>query len=251
MSEKQIVIDDTLINYIELNPEAPRALVFLHGWQSSAAAWTGVIEKLKGNAVRIIALDLPGFGKSPIPKESWGVGEYSLMVKKLIQKLELKDVILIGHSFGGRVGIKLAAQDTELVKKLVLVDAAGFKNASIINELKILAAKTVKPLFSLPGLKQLKQTAYQVVGAKDYAEAGPMRAIFVKTINEDLTEYLPKIAAPTLLVWGSKDLDTPVAFGQVMNRLIPNSKLVVFENAGHFSFIDEPQKFAELIHGVL
>lgn len=251
MAEKQIVVDDALINYIDLNPEASKALVFLHGWQSNAAVWNGVLEKLKNNPARLIAPDLPGFGKSPMPKQAWGVGEYAAMVKKLIEKQELKDVILVGHSFGGRVAIKLAAAHPEMVQKLVLVDAAGFRNEKIINKLKILAAKTVKPLFALPVLKQLKEAAYRAVGANDYAAAGPMRAIFVKTINEDLSGYLPKITAQTLLIWGGKDKETLLAFGQVMNRLIPNSKLVVLEGAGHFSFIDEPEKFTELIHGLL
>lgn len=251
MAEKQIIVNDHLINYINVNSEASQALVFLHGWQSNAQIWTEVMTKLSKYPIRLIAVDLPGFGKSQPPKTAFGVGEYADIVKAFLEKLGLSKVIVIGHSFGGRIAIKLSTKDPEMIQKLVLIDAAGFKNAKIFNKLKILAAKTVKPLFSLPLLKQLKTTAYKAIGASDYAAAGSLKEIFAKTINEDLTDCLPKIKAPALLIWGSLDKETPLSFGQLMNQLIPNSKLVIFDGAGHFSFLDEPEKTAELIHGLL
>src|SRR3989344_2220679 len=145
LQSKQIVIDDLLINYIEANPEASQALVFLHGWQSQANIWQPVLQKFS-KPVRLIALDLPGFGKSAMPRFSWGVAEYSELVKKFLSRIETQDIILIGHSFGGRVAIKLASGNPELVKHLVLVDAAGFKNSSPMKLLKVIAAKLLKPL---------------------------------------------------------------------------------------------------------
>lgn len=251
MNSKQLVVRDTLINYTETNAEAAKALVFLHGWQSSAQAWSGIVARLAENPVRILALDLPGFGSSPLPKSTWGVGEYSEMVVEFIQKLGLKEVILVGHSFGGRVGIKLAATNADVIEKLVLVDAAGLRNENLVNRLKVLAAKTVKPLFELPIIRNFKTHAYRALGATDLADSGALKETFIKTVNEDLASCLPQIKAPTLLVWGADDTETPVAYGKIMNRLIPNSKLVVLDGAGHFSFIDEPDKFADLIKGQL
>jgi len=251
MNFKQLVVRDTLINYGEVNPEASKALVFLHGWQSSAQAWSGIVERLSSSPVRIMALDLPGFGSSPLPKTTWGVGEYADMVVEFIQKLGLKEVILVGHSFGGRIGIKLAAQNPDVIEKLVLVDAAGLRNENLVNRLKVMAAKTVKPLFELPIIRNFKTHAYRAIGATDLADSGPLKETFIKTINEDLASFLPQIKAPTLLVWGADDVETPVAYGKIMNRLIPNSKLVVLDKSGHFSFIDQPDKFADLISGQL
>jgi len=250
MHSKQLVINEVLVNYIDVNPESRNVFVFLHGWQSSAQAWSGIMERLSTKGVRLVAIDLPGFGGSPLPKTAWGVGEYAEMVRAFSQKLGIHRIILVGHSFGGRVAIKLSATVPDLVSKLVLVDAAGIKNENLLNKLMVLAAKTVKPLFALPVLRNYKSTAYKAIGAVDYAEAGPLKDIFIKTINEDLTEFLPKIHAPTLLVWGAKDMETPLAFGELMNRLIPNSKLVVLTDAGHFSFIDQPDKFTDLIQGL-
>lgn len=251
MNSKQLVVRDTLINYTETNAEATKALVFLHGWQSSAQAWSGIVARLADNPVRILCLDLPGFGSSPLPKSTWGVGEYAEMVVEFIQNLGLKEVILVGHSFGGRIGIKLAAMNPDVIEKLVLVDAAGLRNENLVNRLKVLAAKTVKPLFELPIIRNFKTHAYRAIGAVDLADSGPLKETFLKTINEDLASCLPQIKAPTLLVWGADDTETPVAYGKIMNRLIPNSKLVVLDGASHFSFIDEPDKFADLIKGQL
>jgi len=247
MHSKQLIVNETLVNYIDVNPESRHVFVFLHGWQSSAQAWSGVMERLSTKGVRLVAIDLPGFGGSPLPKSAWGVGEYSELVKDFSQKLGINKIILVGHSFGGRVAIKLSAANPELVSKLVLVDAAGIKNENLFNKLLVLAAKTVKPLFALPLLRNFKTTAYKAIGAVDLAEAGPLKDIFIKTINEDLSEFLPKIQTQTLLIWGGEDTETPLAFGGIMNRLIPNSKLVVLTDAGHFSFIDQPDKFTELI----
>lgn len=251
MIQKQIVINNQLINYLDVNPQAANTVVFLHGWQSSAQVWVKILELLAPSKVRLIALDLPGFGLSPMSKSAWGVGDYAELVKNFAIKLQLGSIVLVGHSFGGRVAIKLSAAEPKLIKKLVLVDAAGFRNEKIQTKLKILAAKTVKPLFALPILKRLKETAYRAIGAKDYAEAGALRQILVKTISEDLTDCMREITIPTLLVWGGKDTETPLPFGQIMNRLIPNSKLVVLSGAGHFSFLDEPDQFSKLIHGLL
>lgn len=251
MSSKQVVIYDTLISYTEENPEATTALVFLHGWQSSAQAWNGVIAKLSEVNVRILALDLPGFGASPLPKNTWGVSEYAEMVVEFIQKLGLKNVVLVGHSFGGRIGIKLAASNPMAISKLILVDAAGIRNDNLTKKLKVLAAKTVKPLFELPIIRNFKSQAYRAIGAVDLADSGALKETFLKTINEDLSTFLPQIQTPTLLIWGSDDTETPVEYGEIMNRLIPNSKLVILDGAGHFSFIDEPEKFMELIKGQL
>lgn len=249
LQSKQIIVDDMLINYIEANPEASQAFVFLHGWQSQANVWLSVIQKFS-RPVRIVAVDLPGFGKSPTPQTVWGVGEYANLVKKLLAKLDIYQPVLVGHSFGGRVSIKLAAQNPDLIKHLVLADAAGFRDDSAGKKLKIFTAKLLRPLFNLPGLEKLRPKIYKLIGAADYAESGALKHIFVKVINEDLSSDMEKIKNPTLLVWGETDLDTPVESGARMNRLIAGSQLVVLPGAGHFSFLNKTDKFVELIENL-
>src|SRR4051812_6722174 len=116
--EKQIIIDGLLVNYLEVNPQAANTAILLHGWQSQASVWNPVIEKLSGQPFRLIAMDLPGFGKSQLPKTDWGVGDYSKLVKLFLEKLGITSAIIIGHSFGGRVGIKFSALYPNIVSKL-------------------------------------------------------------------------------------------------------------------------------------
>ncbi len=251
MQEKQLVVNETLINYIELNPEASEALVFLHGWQSSAQAWLGTLENLKDKHVRLLALDLPGFGKSPVPRSTWGVGEYAELVKNFLAKKELSSVILIGHSFGGRIAIKFAAHHPNSIKKLVLVDAAGFRDSSFNRTFKIWAAKIIKPLLNLPLFRRAKSFLYEMIGASDYGNSGSLKQIFVKTIEEDLSLNMTQIKAPTILIWGENDHVTPLSYGDRMHKLIPSSQLTVLPESGHFSFIDQPRKFNEIIQTLI
>ncbi len=251
MQEKQLVVDETLINYIELNPEASEALVFLHGWQSSAEAWMGVLSKLKEKNIHLLALDLPGFGKSPLPPAAWGVGDYARVVKNFLLKKELSQVILIGHSFGGRVAIKLAATAPSVLKKLVLVDAAGFRDNSLNRALKVRAAEFLKPLFNLSMFKSLKPLLYEAIGASDYGNSAALKQIFIKTIEEDLSVNMTEVQVPTLLVWGEFDYVTPLSFAHRMSKLIPNSQLMILPEAGHFSFVDQPDKFVEAIQSLV
>src|SRR3989344_2680640 len=183
MIQKQIVIDDHLINYYQTGTQtAAPAVVFLHGWQSNAQAWVGVLNHMDCQA---LALDLPGFGQSPRPRTDWGVGDYAELVKSFLAKLQLSHVVLVGHSFGGRITIKLAAANPGLVKTLVLVDAAGFRNNSLSRTLKIWSAKILKPLFELGPFKALKPRLYELIGASDYGQAGQLKSILIKTLNEE------------------------------------------------------------------
>lgn len=90
---------------------------------------------------------------------------------------------------------------------------------------------------------------YRAVGSADYnaAENPILRATLVKVVNDDLRPILPRIAAPTLLIWGTQDRDTPLADGRLMERLIPDSGLVEFVGAGHFSYLDQLDKFCRVV----
>ncbi len=140
---QQVVINNLLMDFNHIG-QGKKALLFLHGWQSNKEVWGQVIKELSG--YEIYAIDLPGFGKSPAPKSAWAVGDYADLVAEFIKKLDLKNIIVVGHSFGGRVGIKLSSQHPELIEKLVLVDSAGFAMDGNKKSAMNLVAKIVKPL---------------------------------------------------------------------------------------------------------
>ncbi|MEK7161620.1 MAG: alpha/beta hydrolase [Patescibacteria group bacterium] len=242
----QIVVTDNLISYNQ-SGAGDSAVIFLHGWRSQKEVWSGVVSRINDERLRIYSLDLPGFGGSSVPKEAWTVGGYAEIVKGFIEKLELKNVVIVGHSFGGRVGIKLAAKYPSVISKLVLVDAAGFVNQTAKKSAISIMAKIAKPFFKPKFMQGLKQRIYKTIGAEDYLATPELQKTFVNVVNEDLTEDLKKINCPTLIIFGENDNETPVEFGEKMHSLISNSRFEILPDAGHFSFLDKPEEFAKVL----
>jgi pimeloyl-ACP methyl ester carboxylesterase len=247
---QQIVINNQLISFVKQGSElAEQTLLFLHGWRSNKEVWQEVVHQvIKLSSYQVYTIDLPGFGTSPAPKGDWGVGDYANLVAEFISKLDLKNIVVIGHSFGGRVGIKLASTRADLVKKLVLVDAAGFVSSGTKKSTLGFVAKIVKPIFKPKFMQGLRRKIYKQIGAEDYVATPELQKIFVKTVNEDLSENMKRILQPTLLVWGENDTDTPVSFGEKMKFEIRNSKFEILKNAGHFSFLDKPEEFVKILN---
>jgi pimeloyl-ACP methyl ester carboxylesterase len=196
----------------------------------------------------VTAFDFPGFGLSALPKEPWGVADYERFVASLMQRLGIARAHLLGHSHGGRVSIALAARRPMLVDRLVLVDSAGIRPPrTMALKMRGLIARTARRVLSqrfagAAGQRSL-QALYQRMGMADYADAGPLRATFVKIVNENLTPILSSIAAPCLVIWGDRDEETPVWMGKQLAEEIPDSRLCVLPNAGHFAYLDQPQAF--------
>ena len=227
-------------------------VLLLHGWGGEAASFLPVFEWL-AESHKVYALDLPGFGQSQIPPTAWNTSDYAWFVKAFLEKFSIPKTHLIGHSFGGRISIILSAEHPEKVDKLILVDSAGIippRTAKYYSRVGI--AKFGKLLRRCGKYgNHLANAVSQRIGSKDYQEAGDMRATFVKVVNQDLRGFLPRIAASTLLIWGEDDKDTPVSFGQIMEKEIPDAGLVVLKEAGHFSYLDQFPQFCRIVASFL
>lgn len=228
-------------------------VVLLHGWGARIESW-GLVPAILAERFTVVAVDLPGFGETPLGERPWGVTDYADFVERLLETLRLGPVTLVGHSHGGRVSIALAARHPTLIGKLVLVDSAGIvPRRGPRYYARVYAVKAARRFLSLPIFAPIRARAmglvYRAVGSRDYNDAGDpvLRATLVRCVNEDLREKLPRIAVPTLLVWGSADLDTPLADGKLMERLIPDAGLVVFDGAGHFSYLDRTDQFCRVV----
>ena len=242
MQKVNTVIDNLLLSYYTLNGQGQKSVLFLHVWRSESSLWEKAMTTLAQNGYIVYALDLPGFGGSQYPKTSFGVSEYAEIVKKFILKFKLSPTILIGHSFGGRISIKLAANEPELISKIILIDSAGFIDTSFKKKLKGTIAKSLRPLFKIPGIKSLKPKVYNLIGAGDYLATPKLTGSYIKIVKEDLTPDMEKVTQPTLIFWGDKDTTTPIDYAQRMKTLIKNSQLEIV-SGGHFSFLDKPQEF--------
>lgn len=227
-------------------------VILLHGWGGEAASFQPVFKWLS-QSHKVYVLDLPGFGKSQIPPIPWDSSDYAQLVTVFLEKFDIPKAHLIGHSFGGRISIILSAEHPEKVDKLILVDSAGLKPKRPPKYyLRVGLAKVGKWIRRCGSSGERLANALSArLGSKDYQEAGEMRETLVKVVNQDLRSLLPRISASTLLIWGENDKDTPVWFGKVMEREIPDAGLVILKGAGHFSYLDQFPQFCRIVASFL
>lgn len=230
-------------------------IVLMHGWGCDHTIWRGLQTRLEEAGHRVTALDFPGFGSAAEPPVPWGMEEYTVWFERFLASRGIVNPVLIGHSFGGRVALVFASRNR--VSKIVLVDAAGVKpRRSAGYYAKVWSFKALKRL--APWIMGRKKAAEMIearrtkAASADYNAASPvMRGTLSRVVNEDLRRFMPSISAPTLLVWGSNDTATPLRDAKTMERLIPDAGLVVFEGAGHYSFLEHPARFAAILDSFL
>lgn len=249
-----IEVDGYNISYKITGPKEAETVILLQGWGTDLGVYDSVANTIN-EKYRFIQFDLPGFGASDEPREAWNIDAYADFFCKFMQALDIKKATLIGHSYGGRIIIKLAARDSIPfeIKNIVLIDSAGimpkrsFKQRYKIRKYKIIKRiVNVKIIYAL--FPELIDDWRSSQGSADYRNASPMmRQCMVMAVNEDLTELLPKIMQDTLLIWGDKDTATPISDGKLMEERIPNSGLCVLEGCGHFSFLEKPGQFKSIM----
>lgn len=231
-----------------------RPLILMHGWGCDHTTVRS-IAATAAQTHKVYNIDFPGFGESTEPPQVWGVEEYTRLIEVFAKNEGIEAPVLVGHSFGGRVAILYASRNA--VDKVVLVDAAGIKpKRSLKYYAKVYSFKAGKKFWQLVLGKEKAQERIEKMRAKrgssDYANSSPMmRAILSKVVNEDLTDKLPLIKAPSLMIWGENDTATPLADARLMNKLIPDSGLVSFPNCGHYSFLDNPGQFRAVLSSFL
>ena len=201
----------TLVDEIS-GEAASRHILFLHGWGGSRESLRAVATLFQRTHT-VHLFDLPGFGEAPLPPDSWGTSEYADLVQQYILDRLQGTVVLVGHSFGGRVTVRLASRGLPQVTGLVLIGVPGLPQPSLsrtrirragIRMLRRLLV-AVKPVVGDRGVRWHTGR----FGSKDYRAAGPLRPLLIKTVNEDLTECARSVASPTLLIWGTDDTETP------------------------------------------
>ncbi|MEK7172891.1 MAG: alpha/beta hydrolase [Patescibacteria group bacterium] len=219
-------------------------LIILHGWQSSKEKWQKVKEMLESLDLKVVALDLPGFKPENQLSRPWNLNDYVAWLENLLIAYP-EPVYLLGHSFGGRIAIKLAAKNPTKLKGLILVAAAGIKNRSLSIRFWRQLAKTFSPRAN----SIAKRFLYHfILRKKDYLEAqGHLKQTMANAITEDLTPLLKTIITPALLVWGKKDTLTPIKDAYLMNKEIKNSRLEVLPQNGHSLHLQCPEVLAQKI----
>jgi pimeloyl-ACP methyl ester carboxylesterase len=255
------------LNYVDVGPEDGSDLapvVLVHGL---AGQWQNWLENIPRLALerRVIALDLPGFGLSPMPDAPITIPGYARNVEALCEQLGLGAVELVGNSMGGFISAELAITQPARVERLVLVSAAGISTSAL----------AAAPLLTL-GRAAAATTAYGATRHRQIARRPTARHLalllvarhpsllrpdlvyegFLKgaskpgfldalgaTLAYDFRERLPQIGCPTLVVWGEKDAVIPVQDAQLFERLIPDCRKIVMRDTGHVSMAERPEAF--------
>lgn len=238
----QIAVRDILVNYEIVGEKNKETLVILHGWGRNLRDWLAIAQILSSK-YKVVLLDLPGFGGTSFPNGAvWGIQDYVEFILDFLNKLDIKKPILLGHSLGGRIGIVMGAKEG-LLKKLVLVDAAGVAQRTLKERISTLIFKLTKRV--MPGF--IISWIRDMLGSEDYIKAGPLRKTLVKVVNENLKRLLPKINCETLIIWGEKDSNQEIRYAKEMVEKIPNARLRVVWEAGHNPQLEKPKDFARII----
>lgn len=212
------------LNYYILGSGKP--VVLLHGWSGSSVSLSNLAKYLAKD-FKVVALDLPGFGKSAEPKKVYGIKDYADEIIKLMDRLNIQQFNLFGHSFGGQIAAKITLDYPDRIGNLILCSAAIIRKRSLKSSLKIMLAKLIKNT-------ALKSAFNRLTRNSDYQKASPqMRKIMNKILKEDLTKQISGIKKPTLILWGGKDKITPLWQAQIIHKQIANSRIKIFPQSRH------------------
>jgi pimeloyl-ACP methyl ester carboxylesterase len=231
-------INDLKINYEILGEGKP--VMLLHGWGGSLESLRALGSGLEGQGgLKVILIDLPGFGKSDRPVEDgFSLDDYAEVVEEFINQQDIQNPVLFGHSFGGAVSIKTAIRKNVEIQKLILCNSSGIRKAKSQQKTAKSIVQAFKGLSDLPVFKSIypilrRFIYYYVLRNRDYIDHLDIAETFKKILSEDLTEQLSRIEVPTLLLWGENDKSTPLKHGKMMKLKIRNSKIKIFHGEGH------------------
>ncbi|MFC1659198.1 alpha/beta fold hydrolase [Pseudomonadota bacterium] len=231
-----------MLNIKQLGKKSEKIrIIWLHGWGHDSQAFLPIVSLFE-NSTENYLVDLPGFGGSTKPDEIWGTEEYAKNLLDWLSTLKKKPTYIVGHSLGGKIGMRMAYLSSKEISGLILISSAGLRiQKSLKKKIKILISKIGSPIYKkiqkfLPD--RLKMFLVKLIGSRDYQSSeGIMRSILIKTVNEDLSKIAPKIKTKTLLIYGSRDLETPPMFGKKFNQLMKNSNFIELKGYDHYNIL--------------
>jgi pimeloyl-ACP methyl ester carboxylesterase len=264
----QVEIDGSPINYVDIGSGEREPIVFVHGL---GGQWQNWLENLPRAARerRVIALDLPGFGRSAMPRERITISGYARHVDALAERLGLGRVDIVGNSMGGYIAAEVAIQFPQRVDQLLLVSAAGITSADLFQQPIMILGRLATAVASYGAARhrdiaarpKSRHMALALVARHpsllkaDFAYEGFFKGTgkpgfgdaLRASLDYDFRDRLPDIRQPALIVWGEKDSIIPVKDAHEFERLIPDSRKAVMTDTGHIPMAERPAAFNDLM----
>lgn len=263
--QRWVSVNGDVANVIEIGEGPP--LVFVHGLSGSWQNWLLQLPEFSRDH-RCIAVDLPGFGASPMPRGKISISGYGRWLDGLLGELDIDGAAVVGNSMGGFIGLEAAINLPHRVERLVLVSAAGLSVEHMRNETALRVANRLENLGQFVTAHVLAQTDWLVrrrrgrlalmwIVAAHPEDIDPALAAeqvrgagkpgFLPALDA-LTDYpirdrLGDIQAPTLVVWGKQDRLVPIKDAYEFDKLIPHSRLIVYDDTGHVAMLERPEDF--------
>jgi len=272
--QRWVIVDGQPLNVIELGQGS--ALVFVHGLSGS---WQNWLEQLPVFAAehRVIALDLPGFGYSPMPSQNISISDYGRLLEGLLDTLGIDAAAVVGNSMGGFICAELAIAFPQRVERMVLVSPAGMSTYGhragrrALPTLRLLertvtayAAWMASKSDTVARRPRLRDATLGLVVAHPSRLPAPLAAEQIRgagkpgfldaleaNLNYDFRERVVEIACPTLIVWGDNDRVITVRDADLYEQMISGSRKVIFKDTGHVAMLERPDAFNALLSDFL
>ncbi len=249
--DSRIRIQGSAIRQRILGAGAP--VLLIHGWGASIDLLQPFAQRLSRRGYCCYMFDLPGFGESDAPPAPFAVADYARFCLAYLDFHELDTAHYFGHSLGGRIGLLLGAEHSQRLRAMALSNSAGLRVAPPWHRRARLkfyqtARAGLERLGAEAAVTRLRQLYNQRYGSADYQNASPiMRQTLIKVVEQDLLDCARRVPVPTILIWGDQDTDTPLWMGETLEREMPDAALITHAGAGHYAYLDFPEKTANIV----
>ena len=261
----RIEIQGAEVAYVDIGEEGEdRPIVFVHGLSGQWQNWLENLPRF-AQSRRVVAVDLPGFGTSEMPREDISIELYGAWLEELCERLDLGPVVLVGNSMGGFVCAETAITHPDRVERMLLLSSAGISSASAFQPTVILVGKVAGLMVASTATRMrfiarhssLRRLALLVVArhpsrlAPDLVYEGFLKGAgkpafydgLMACVQYEFRDRLPQVACPTVVVWGEKDMILPVEDADTFVSMIPGARRILFKDTGHVPMAERPATF--------
>lgn len=212
----------------------------MHGWGGSLDSFLGIAKQMSAK-YRVTLVDFFGFGATPHPDKALTLSDFTEAVYEIIKYYKMSSVSFVAHSFGGRVALLFAVKYPHIVDGMILTDVAGMK-----------PRRKPSYYFKIWTFKLKRKLGFKATGGSDdyRALSGAMKGTFKNIVSEHLDKKVNGLTVPTILIWGTKDNETPLYMAKRLKRKLKNSALVTLFG-DHFCYLTRSTGFVKIAESFL